>query len=80
MGRPLRLVLVEDNPDIRETMSELLMVCGHDVTLAEDGAAGLELILKMRPDVALVDIGMPKMDGYQVQPRSGRLTPWPRSV
>jgi CheY-like chemotaxis protein/two-component sensor histidine kinase len=64
--RRLRLALVEDNPDIRETMFELLTVCGHDVTPAEDGAAGLELILQTHPDVALVDIGLPKLDGYQV--------------
>jgi signal transduction histidine kinase len=66
MARRLRLALVDDNPDIRETMSELLMICGHDVEQAADGAAGLALILKMQPDVALVDIGLPKLDGYQV--------------
>jgi signal transduction histidine kinase len=64
--RRLRLALVEDNPDIRETMFELLTICGHDVTPAEDGAAGLELILQMHPDVALIDIGLPKLDGYEV--------------
>jgi signal transduction histidine kinase len=64
--RRLRLALVEDNPDIRDTMFELLTICGHDVTSAEDGAAGLELILEMHPDVALVDIGLPKLDGYEV--------------
>jgi signal transduction histidine kinase len=64
--RRLRLALVEDNPDIRETMFELLTICGHDVTPAEDGAAGLDLILQSHPDVALVDIGLPKLDGYQV--------------
>jgi CheY-like chemotaxis protein len=47
-------------------MSELLSVCGHQVALAEDGAAGVELILNIRPDVALVDLGLPKLDGYQV--------------
>lgn len=69
MERPLRVVLVEDNPDIRETMSELLTVCGHEVSLAEDGVAGMELILATQPDVAIVDIGLPKMDGYQVVAR-----------
>ena len=65
-SRPLRLALVDDNADIRETMAELLSICGHEVALAEDGATGVELILNMRPDVALVDIGLPKLDGYQV--------------
>jgi CheY-like chemotaxis protein len=67
--RSLRLVLVEDNPDIRETMSELLTICGHEVTPAEDGEAGLALILQTHPDAALIDIGLPKLDGYQVAER-----------
>jgi signal transduction histidine kinase len=64
-SRP-RLALVDDNPDIRETMSELLTLCGYDVQMAEDGAAGVELITQMRPSAALVDIGLPKLNGYEV--------------
>ncbi len=62
----LRLAIVEDNADIRETMGELLEICGHEVEFAADGAAGIELIRRMRPDAALIDIGLPKLDGYQV--------------
>ncbi len=62
----LRIALVEDNPDIRGTLEDLLVDLGHEVKAAPDGAAGVELITTMQPDVALVDIGLPKLDGYQV--------------
>jgi signal transduction histidine kinase len=65
----LRVVLVEDNDDIREIMQELLSVWGHEVEVASDGVAGAELILKLRPDVALIDIGLPQLDGYGVATR-----------
>jgi two-component system, sensor histidine kinase len=69
VGPPLRVVLVEDNDDIREIMQELLAVWGHKVEVASDGIAGAELILKLRPDVALIDIGLPHLDGYGVATR-----------
>ena len=62
----LSVVLVEDNADIRETMSELLTVWGHTVQVADDGPSGLALILRVRPDLALVDLGLPGFDGYTV--------------
>jgi len=65
----LRVVLVEDNDDIREIMQELLAVWGHEVEVASDGVAGAELILRLRPDVALIDIGLPHLDGYGVAAR-----------
>jgi len=64
--RSLRLVLVEDNADIRETFRELLLMLGHTVELAADGQEGVELILRTKPDVAFVDIGLPVLDGYEV--------------
>jgi signal transduction histidine kinase/DNA-binding response OmpR family regulator len=63
---PLRILLVEDNSDIRETLRDLLVMCGHDVEVAEDGEQGLELVLQRRPQVALIDIGLPGLDGYHV--------------
>jgi signal transduction histidine kinase len=66
---PLKIVLVEDNEDIRDSMRELLMSVGHVVDTAADGAAGAELILRAVPDVALVDLGLPMLDGYQVAQR-----------
>jgi signal transduction histidine kinase len=62
----LSVVLVEDNADIRETMSELLTVWGHTVQVANDGPSGVELILRVKPDLALVDLGLPGFDGYTV--------------
>ncbi len=65
----LRIVLVEDNPDISETLQALLELRGHDVKLAGDGLNGVELILATRPALGLVDIGLPGIDGYEVARR-----------
>ncbi len=62
----LRIVLIDDNADIRETMQQLLECLGHEVAVAADGPSGVELVLDRRPQVALVDIGLPGLDGYQV--------------
>lgn len=61
-----RVLLVEDNPDSRDTLRALLEAWGHRVEVAADGAAGLEKALGWRPDVAVVDIGLPLLDGYGV--------------
>lgn len=63
---PRRIVIVEDNPDIRSTLKLMLGMWGHEVDAAEDGPAGLECILRMVPDVALIDIGLPGMNGYDL--------------
>ena len=65
-GPPRRIVVVEDNRDARETLERLLVLDGHSVQAAEDGPTGLELILALRPEVALVDVGLPRLDGYGV--------------
>jgi signal transduction histidine kinase/CheY-like chemotaxis protein len=62
----LRVVLVEDNADIRETLKDLLESRGYELHVAEDGNAGLAAILTHRPQVAFVDIGLPGLDGYTV--------------
>jgi len=63
---PLDILLIEDNPDIRSSMRDLLELNGHRVEEAEDGERGIELAMARRPTVALVDIGLPGMDGYGV--------------
>ena len=73
-GRPAEIVLVEDNVDIRDSLRALLELRGHAVHEAEDGRAGVELIRGRAPRVALVDIGLPGLDGYQVA-RELRSTP-----
>ncbi len=65
-GRPLSIVLVEDNSDIRDSMQELLTDLGHAVRVAGDGRAGADLIVQTVPDVAIIDLGLPLLDGYQV--------------
>jgi len=62
----LRLVLVEDNADLRELTAELLEALGCHIELAADGVEGVSRILECRPDLALVDIGLPLKDGYAV--------------
>jgi CheY-like chemotaxis protein len=64
-----RLLLVEDNPDIGETLRDLLQLLGHRVELAGDGLRGVQVALASRPEVALVDIGLPGIDGYEVARR-----------
>jgi signal transduction histidine kinase/CheY-like chemotaxis protein len=66
---PLCIAVIEDNADVRETLRQLLELRGHEVVEAEDGQRGIELVLSRRPDVALVDIGLPGVDGYEVASR-----------
>ncbi|QRN96699.1 response regulator [Archangium violaceum] len=61
-----RVLLVEDNEDTREVLRELLEMWGHEVQVAEDGFKGVALFPSLRPHVALVDLGLPGMDGFQV--------------
>ncbi|MDB4929387.1 MAG: Chemotaxis protein methyltransferase CheR [Myxococcaceae bacterium] len=65
-GRALHVMVVEDNADVRETMRDFLQLSGHEVSVAEDGPSAVEALIARRPDVALVDIGLPGLDGYQV--------------
>jgi CheY-like chemotaxis protein/nitrogen-specific signal transduction histidine kinase len=66
-GRPSRRVLLlEDNPDGRETLELILRLWGHQVEVAADGNQGVQKALASRPEVALIDIGLPGLDGYQV--------------
>jgi two-component system CheB/CheR fusion protein len=61
-----RVVVIEDNPDGAEMLGLLLEHAGYEVFTAEDGKSGIELIERVEPDVALVDIGLPVMDGFQL--------------
>jgi PAS domain S-box-containing protein len=64
--RALRVLVVEDNEDTLELVQMWLRTLGHEVQGAGDGTSGLESAITMRPDVALVDIGLPGIDGYEV--------------
>ncbi|HYQ71999.1 MAG TPA: ATP-binding protein, partial [Gammaproteobacteria bacterium] len=62
----VRILLVEDNTDVAESMSLLLTLLGHEVSVAHDGPQAIGMALQERPDIVLLDIGLPVMDGYQV--------------
>ena len=68
--RKRRILLVEDSADVRETLKEFLEDLGHEVTVAVNGPEGLARLRELRPDVALVDAGLPGIDGYEVARRA----------
>jgi hypothetical protein len=61
-----RLLIVDDNEDARMLLADLLRTLGHDVLAVEDGPRALELVAAFTPDVAILDIGLPGMDGYEL--------------
>jgi signal transduction histidine kinase len=72
---PLRILVVDDNRDSAETLSMLLELMGNEITVAYDGEEALARAKEMKPDVVLLDIGLPKMNGYEVARRI-RQEPW----
>jgi signal transduction histidine kinase len=61
-----RIAVIEDNDDVRASLRVLLELDGHDVVEARDGLQGVDTILRENADIALVDIGLPSLDGYGV--------------
>ncbi|TDV07113.1 ATP-binding response regulator [Paraburkholderia caballeronis] len=61
-----RVLIADDNADAAASLLTLLELAGHEVRMAHDGAAALALAESFRPDVAILDIGLPQMDGYEV--------------
>jgi two-component system, sensor histidine kinase len=68
-AKPRRVLLIEDSSDAREMLRMMLELAGHVVYDAPDGDRGLALLNVVRPDVGIIDIGLPRMDGYQVARR-----------
>jgi PAS domain S-box-containing protein len=68
-GTRRRVLLVDDNHDAADMLAELLRLAGHDVRVAYDGPAALGEAAAFAPDVALLDIGLPVMDGYELARR-----------
>lgn len=64
-----RVLIVEDNADARESLKLALGAEGHDVFEAADGEEAVEIAQRVRPDVVIVDIGLPRIDGYEVARR-----------
>ena len=70
MDGPLRRVLVaDDNRDSAESLQMLLSILGHEVAVAYDGPSALKAAAAYAPDVMLLDIGLPQLDGYEVAKR-----------
>jgi PAS domain S-box-containing protein len=68
-GTPLRVLVVDDNVDAAQTLAILLELSAHEVKMAHDGTSGVAAALAFVPDLVLLDIGLPDMDGYAVARR-----------
>ena len=68
-GPPLLVLVVDDSQDCAESLALLVRFWGHEAVVTYDGAAALEAARVRTPDVVLLDIAMPKMDGYQLARR-----------
>lgn len=75
LAQSKRVLVADDNVDAAHTLAMLLQLSGHDVRLVHDGEAAVREALAFRPDVALIDIGMPGLNGYEVAERL-RTTSW----
>jgi CheY-like chemotaxis protein len=69
----LRILVVDDDRDLATGTELILRAMGHDVRVAHDGAEALEIAAAFQPDAALVDLGMPNMNGYSL---ARRLREW----
>jgi signal transduction histidine kinase len=69
-GKALHILVVEDNDDGRETLAMMLRIGGHQVDEAASGPGGLASLKAHHPDIAIVDIGLPGFDGYEVARRT----------
>ncbi len=72
---PQRILIVDDNRDAADSLARILKIVGNEIRIANDGLEALRLAEEFRPDVVLLDIGMPKLNGYDAA-RSIRRAPW----
>jgi CheY-like chemotaxis protein len=70
---------VDDNRDSAESLSRLLQLMGHKTMIAYDGPSGVDCAEQFHPEVALLDLGLPGIDGYELARRI-RATPWGTTV
>ena len=75
----LRILVADDNEDAAATLAMILEILGHDVRTANDGAAAVTAAAAFRPEVVLLDIGMPKLNGYEACVRI-RAEPWATAI
>ena len=74
-----RILIVDDNRDAADTMAVMLETMGHETRTVYDGRGGLKLAADYRPDVVLLDIGLPEINGYEVA-RQIREQPWGKEI
>jgi len=74
-----RILVVDDNRDSADSLSEMLKMTGNDTRTAYDGQAGVDVAGEFRPDVILLDIGLPKLNGYEACRRI-RNEPWGQRI
>jgi CheY-like chemotaxis protein len=79
-SRPrLRILIVDDNRDSADSLAMLLEITGNETFMAHDGVEAIEMIEKQRPDVVLLDIGLPRLNGHEVC-RHIRQQPWGKDI
>jgi CheY-like chemotaxis protein len=78
-GSGWRILVVDDSRDSATSLARLLELLGNLVHLANDGVAAVEAAAEFRPEIILMDVGMPRMNGYEAT-RHIREQPWGRSV
>jgi CheY-like chemotaxis protein len=66
LAPPRRILVIEDNDDGREALRLQLTIAGHEVHVAANGPDGIRMAANLKPDVVLLDIGLPGLDGYEV--------------
>jgi CheY-like chemotaxis protein len=74
-----RIVVADDNRDAVDSLALMLEIMGHEVCTVNDGQEAVEVVETFRPDVALLDIGMPGLNGYEAA-RLIRQQPWSRGM
>jgi PAS domain S-box-containing protein len=77
--RPHRILVADDNTDAGDTLAMMLRMMGHDVCVVRDGIEALDEGSRYHPDIALLDIGMPKLNGFETARRM-RTTEWGRDI
>jgi CheY-like chemotaxis protein len=80
VGRSLCVLIVEDDDDTATSLTTLLQTYGNDVGVAIDGPSACQAVQASQPDVVLLDIGLPKMDGWDVAKRIREQSIWKRPL
>jgi len=74
-----RILVVDDNEDSATSLAELLQLLGHETQVAYDGLEAVEAAARFRPEIVLLDIGLPKLNGYEAAQRI-REEPWGKGM